>query len=153
MRRISAEYAAGFFDGEGCVRVAKNRRAERIYPSGNRREDFFEYGLAASIAQSYRPILSALSAQWGGLISPQKSHANKAMWEWKLGRKAAVRFLREIFPYVRVKSLEVWLALNFDSDITQNRRGPGVRLSEEELALREGYYLALRQAKKEENYN
>lgn len=151
MRRggiLPLQYLAGLFDGEGCVLVGKTHRRRRAYPSGSVRREYDEYTLVANLSNSNHPVLDAIKESYGGQIYPMKSRRNKPMWAWVITRKAAAGFLHRLWPYLRIKWYEVWLALNYAAEVHQNRRGPGKRLSDEDRALREGYYLALRAAKR-----
>jgi len=100
---ISAEYAAGFFDGEGCVTmmtVGKNR----------------EMKLRVQIANTEEMILRALQASFGGAVNMRsdKRHPNrKACGQLVFCGGDAERFLRSIQPHVRVKKGQVVLALEF----------------------------------------
>lgn len=145
---IDIQYAAGFFDGEGCVQVGRTLR-NRVYPNGYQRPPYYEYQLAVDISNSNLLILGKFADRWGGKIYPAVSSRNKAMWSWHLRRKAAEAFLIELSPWLWVKRYEAWLALNFAAEVYARHRGQGRRLSEEEIALREGYYWALREAKKQ----
>jgi len=133
-------YAAGFFDGEGCISVSR-LSAGRDRPA---------YLLDGAIGNTYLPILQEFQAQWGGSIAPQKKYKaqHKDRWIWHLHGDNLVRFLQDLFPHLHEKTLQVEMALQFVAEKTaRNVRSRG-RLSAEDLALREGFYLALREAKR-----
>lgn len=93
---LDVRYAAGFFDGEGCVIVGKN------------------FQVASVLAQSELEILKEFQAMWGGFIYEQGNNklAKKPHWHWRLSRKAQTqRFLQEIRPFCRVKVAKIDLAL------------------------------------------
>ncbi len=132
-------YAAGFFDGEGCIVVSKYTLATgRV-----------SYLLEVAIENTYLPVLLEFQAQWGGGVVPKKRQAphHKDKWRWKAHGENLLRFLRDIQPGLKEKGLQVEIALDFADHGrgTHDRRRP---LTVEELALREGYYLALREAKR-----
>lgn len=104
------------------------------------------YLLQASVGHTHLPTLQALTEHWGGTITQRKRRLphHKEQWGWKLHGSSLVRFLQDVFPYLREKQEQVEIALQFAAEKTTSRN----RLTEEELALREGYYLALREAKR-----
>lgn len=104
--RVSDQYAAGFFDGEGCVIVR-----QRI------RDGLVHYNLDAVVAQMDRTVLDLLKAEYGGAIHPQRKNAWKPgevlYWRWCMGSVTAREFLKVIHPFSVVKREEIALALEF----------------------------------------
>jgi hypothetical protein len=102
---LSAEYAAGFFDGEGCVQLRYSFSVGQYHKQ-----------LTATVGQSSLPVLEALQATYGGKIYKRKPayQAHKQMWDWKIFTREAVAFFESIRPYLLVKRdqvafvLEVW---------------------------------------------
>lgn len=99
--RISTQYAAGFFDGEGSVSIGYIRRPAPHW--GFWRVD-------VCVGQMNPAPLRALAARWGGSVSgPRKN----GQFEWRLSTAAAERFLRDIEPHLIVKAEAVSIALEF----------------------------------------
>ncbi len=90
---LSAEYAAGLFDGEGCVSFYKTK-------------DY--YNPVLTIAMTHREVLGECAARWGGTVHayPQKS-TNKTMYHWRMFGKKAVGFADDILPFLIVKREEM----------------------------------------------
>ncbi len=132
---MTPEYAAGFFDGEGCISV------KRVTRPGQR----LGYLLRAQINHTHFPTLQQLKTQWGGYIGSVKQMESryKTRWQWALDGDSLVKFLQDIRPFLIEKTPQVEMALQFVAEKTADRRA----LTPEQLAVREGYYLALRQAK------
>lgn len=135
-------YAAGFFDGEGSVTIAARKPYGRsVSPHHN---------LLLQTANTDRPLLIWFQEKWGGsLIDQRNNHYNprcRPCWSWKINGWPAVRFLHQVLPFLRSKRVQADLALAFYYERTLGARH---RLSPEELALREGYKLALQEAKKQ----
>lgn len=131
-------YVAGFFDGEGTIDI---HRQSRYGISLNHR-------LRASLSNSYLPILKTLQAEYGGNISKEHKDVEKdrkTVYQWALTSTYAASFLKRIRPYLKEKEPQAWLALEF---LAQRSVSRGVQLIEEEVALREGFYWALRNAKR-----
>ena len=105
-----------------------------------------QYQVTVSISNTRLPNLEVLQKQFGGSIHkfPSRPKCQPA-WQWHLGEGGAANFLEQIRPYLRDKADQAWLALEFLAQKTPGRRG--VRLSDEEVALREGFYWAVKLAK------
>ena len=128
---MTDDYFAGLFDGEGCIYL--------LPPPASR--------LIVSIGGAYESTIRALQAQYGGAVSPQRPSApgNKQMWKWHLAHEASVAFLDRMRPLLREKRVQAWLALEFDAQRTVNEHIP---TPPSERALRYGFHLALREAKR-----
>lgn len=103
-------WAAGFFDGEGCVFISKQVRSEGKYT---------EYKMRVSISQKSKTPLELIKQLYGGTISPHPSG-----WQWQCGSQIGASFLRAIEPYLICKNDQVRLALEFQDrkDITRKIR-------------------------------
>ena len=100
---LSLEYAAGFFDGEGCVNLTVSGRERRVV-------------LRLMIVNTDPNILCAFQAQFGGeaVTSRQNGPSHwKQFRMLKMTGQTAMAFLEDIAPYVRVKAAQVALALEF----------------------------------------
>jgi len=99
---LTAEYVAGFFDGEGTVGITKSGYDKHVY-------------LRVSVSNTNLGILHTLKAQFGGFLSltGKKKPNWKASGEWIIGGKAAAEFLRFIEPFVILKKSQVVLGLEF----------------------------------------
>ena len=105
-----------------------------------------QYLVRITITNTYRPILEQIKLQFGGNIHPKGGvRPGKPCWVWWLNHRAALNFLRTIYPYLIEKKIQAWLAVEFEAQKT-NRRGSG--MTAEEYALREGFRLALQNAKR-----
>jgi hypothetical protein len=93
-------YAAGFFDGEGCITVGMNKRE-----GGYSR-------IRVQITQmDIRPLLF-IQEQFGGQIVRERD-----CWQLHWCGKKALPFLEAIEPYLFVKREQVALAIEFISHI------------------------------------
>jgi hypothetical protein len=102
---ITAEYAAGFFDGEGSVYTAMRYSSKRPCPT-----------VLVSISNTNKEVLDRLHAQWGGSLTPRTAHAKsnphyKFQHIWTLAPRNAYAFLTAIQPYLIVKKDVVAVAL------------------------------------------
>lgn len=134
-------YTAGLFDGEGMIRIAYS--GGRLNP---------RHSLHLSITNTKRDVLDWLQAAFGGNVYTETNQprATRPRYSWKMtGDLQIVRFLCRIARYSRIKGDEIALALDFVATVTR-LKGPSrpLRLTEGEIALRQGYYLALMEAKR-----
>lgn len=115
-RQESIIYAAGLFDGEGCVLVTKPRQS-RMTP-----------GLNVQIAGNYVPMFEWLVANFGGSFNkaghpkrigetanygPVKTN-QKQGYQWLVTGAAAQAFLELVLPYLMEKKGQAYVAVNPD---------------------------------------
>lgn len=115
--KLTPEYVAGFFDGEGSI---------GIYPrSYNRKKTIRYFVLVVSLAQSGnigKQILDHLASVFGGSVYENKSNQihKKQMWKWNVSADKAFQFLMWFKNYTTIKSKEIDLGLQFQ--ILDNKR-------------------------------
>ena len=99
-----AAWAAGFFDGEGCI----SARCES-------RDGHLKTSLLVVISQTIPEPLLAIQRRWGGGIRDVQpgEEAWQHQWTWRIHGRAAAPFLRDIQPYLLVKREHADLALKF----------------------------------------
>jgi intein-encoded DNA endonuclease-like protein len=61
---LSAEYIAGFFDGEGCVGISTRGRGKHPY-------------LRVSVTNTNKEILLLMKAQFGGFLTQEKARGSR----------------------------------------------------------------------------
>lgn len=97
---ISDQYAAGFFDGEGCINVSSLRGKPFV---------------RILVVNTNIDILEKLQQTWGGDI--QKNYKPKSHWKqaytWRLQHSACLEFLQDIYPYLVVKKNQAEAAFMF----------------------------------------
>jgi hypothetical protein len=123
-------WAAGFFDGEGCVLVS-----ERFSKSGG--ESSFQ--LYVTVTQQDTAALYEIQERFGGSVTPDKAalkgYGRKKgtflVWRWKSTSIVAYNFLKAIEPYSIVKAPQIAIALKWPepgADYRNGRRLPdGIR--------------------------
>jgi hypothetical protein len=128
-------WAAGFFDGEGCVLVAKCKN------TGSR--GGWNYYLQVSIAQQDKRPLSLIQEKFGGAVRLNKAKAQyekkkRHVYTWALVMTgaAAIRFLRAMEPYCVVKSEQVTEALRWPINDGTSYKGKWNPMPESERELR-----------------
>jgi len=115
--KLTPEYIAGFFDGEGSI---------GIYPrSWNRNHTIRYFVLVVSLAQSGpigKRILDHLASVFGGSVyeNKPKLQNKKQMWKWNVSADKAFHFLMWFKDYTTIKTAEIDLGLEFQ--ILDNKR-------------------------------
>lgn len=105
---LAAEYLAGLFDGEGCVRLKgiPNRRARhnRLYTS-----------MSCIFTNTDKAIMLQLQKQLGGNLRKVKrtNLKHKVAWQLWLDGQVASAFLSKVTPFLRIKHRQAKLALQY----------------------------------------
>lgn len=138
MGEVTAQWAAGFFDGEGTVDI----RFRRTH--GGKYERF---ELRAQIVQRDPAPLLLVAERYGGSVQGN-GHGCHA---WVASSRTAEAFLRDIAPHSICKADQIAVALRFAARLSipgQQMRNSGRRgfalLSAEERAARAALMLELR---------
>jgi hypothetical protein len=129
---IFLAWAAGFFDGEGCVLVEMSK-SERS--KGGKR-----FRLHATVTQTSLPCLDKYMSEFGGkIVTNEYTTPNGRRWSvqhrWSVRDKEALAFLAAIHPYTVVKYDEITVALNYPMSTTHNKLDAGI--FEKRLEIRE----------------
>ena len=149
-QRVSIQYIAGLFDGEGCITIAQTGRGFRAHQ------------VRCTIGIAHEGIIKAIVKMYGGYIKERKPKQDgyHTLWYWEVNSDSAIRFIRSVLPYLVVKRSQADMALEFHHDcvdpkspkvkLLRKLRGghTGRRLTTDEIEIREEYRLALQQEKK-----
>ena len=124
-------WTAGFFDGEGSITIARNRR-----PKGR-----IEHCLLVAITQKVRKPLDEIAERWGGYVIPiYNKKTERGYFAWHVSAKIANRFLKDIVAFLRVKRRDAEVGIEFQKTKRDTRKHPSrFRTSEAVLALREAF--------------
>jgi hypothetical protein len=98
---ISAAYAAGLFDGEGCVTFYQSRGYTNPI---------------LVIAISDRWALESLATRWGGRVhnlASQQKPGRLPIYHWRLFGKTALDFALDIRPHLLIKRAEIDIVLPY----------------------------------------
>lgn len=100
--RLTDAYAAGLFDGEGCVYIAA--KGKWHYP----RTDI-------GMTMKGKPLLEMMAKKYGGKLRRYRKATDKweEAWTWTLLNRDTERFLRAIQPHLVIKHEQVRLTLKF----------------------------------------
>jgi hypothetical protein len=140
--QLFLSWAAGFFDGEGCVLVSERKSAAKYASS---------FQLYATVTQQDPTALYALKSRFGGNVTPDKTAAKGynrkcgsfLCWRWKTTSIDAFSFLQAIEPYSIVKKEQIQIALKWP-DPGKQYRGTYNAIPDDIRASREAVMYALR---------
>lgn len=89
MKDTDIAYAAGFFDGEGCISISKNG------------------GIDVRITNTSKSVLVKLQNIFGGNITDRTQKVNKSQYAYSFYGEDALRFLDILRPYLIEKAPQV----------------------------------------------
>lgn len=87
-------WAAGFFDGEGCVYGYESRAGAH---------GRFQFGIR--VAQTTPEPIEELQRTWGGTVrvATPRNTRHQTQWWWSIQGRDAAAFLEDVLPHLRVK--------------------------------------------------
>ena len=94
-------YIAGFFDGEGCVRI------KRASQGGN------SYYTWAAISNSNKGILDYIVGIFGGSVKKAERTPNKTIYHLLITSSEATDMLKTLIGFLREKKSQAELAIYF----------------------------------------
>lgn len=124
---IQWAYLAGFYDGEGTITTTKQQRADGVS----------YYQLRFVISNTSYEVLKSLQEQFGGSIHGHKptNTKHRKFFQWYMSSvEKTVPVLKGMLPYLRYKTQEIELALEFFKRIRQSNQG--TKLTPQELMAR-----------------
>lgn len=127
-------WAAGFIDGEGCIRVYRTNRPRRTYGS----RATYQVALEAT-NRDIHPLID-LRQMFGGYIFADKARPPRAAkkYRWRCVDSMTQTALEAMSPYFRIKGPQARLAMAFRKiqRVRLKRRQP---LSITEIAIRDWF--------------
>lgn len=141
-------YVAGLVDGDGSIIISKVHWGNA---GGHTYGLSPDYRVTVQVTSVYRPVLEELVADYGGSISNKpltrgSFFTRRKHYNWSVAGRRAVAMLERIRPYLRIKEHQAWLALEFWAQRTASQGG-GNPVPPGELALRDGFYWAMKTVK------
>lgn len=119
-------YAAGFFDGEGHIRVAPVTPKRGVSPL---------CCLRIGVTQDDWSPLAWMHAIWGGALRSRQPRANgRVAHDLHLSARQAAKMLQDMLPYLHVKKAQAEIAIEFQS---RKEWGKSRLLTDEQIAFNE----------------
>lgn len=111
MKKITNQYWAGLFDGEGCVYIQRHKKPSYPY-----------LHVVVSITQKDPRILYLAQKIFGGSVY-MKQKPN-VCYHWKVGSADLVlKFLQSIVSHVFIKKRDVEIGIEFVKNATPHQKG------------------------------
>lgn len=140
-------YAAGFFDGEGCVLIYK-RAATCLSPKSASPP----YQIRVTLTNTHEGVIQDIQRTYGGNVCAylKPKARRRPAWKWNASCQKAVAFLRAVRPHLIVKGEQADLAIGLQVRIEQTRhnthlgRKGAMAIDPEELAAREAIWQQMR---------
>lgn len=128
MRSIDV-YAAGFFDGEGCVSIQR---------AWDRKSHCYRWLMLVQVANQNRFVLEKLRKVYGGGIAVQTSGRRRPLYLWQLTGSKTGTFLAKLRPWLIVKKKQAQIGIEFRSLLSHRNwfRVPKKNLKRRLLLLR-----------------
>lgn len=139
MEKEILAYTAGLLDGEGCIKIKRDKKIKR-------RGDIC-HTLEVEIANTDYGVIEWLKTTFGGTthsVMNQNNHGWRQCWRWRLSCRRASEFLREVLPYTKIKTPQINIALSFQSGLIFKSWS----MTEDELNRREHCCMLLSELKK-----
>lgn len=139
MDRDKLIWAAGFFDGEGCVSIRRQKRPAR---ENSVRDVYWTYTIDSAVSQKNPEPLEVFKALFGGHLYSYESYG-VTYWRWCIAGKHTYRMLVLLLPYLIVKKGIAELAIRFQEKQNQWRKlyqHPGSWYPDHVLQEREMFY-------------
>lgn len=126
-------WAAGFFDGEGCISIRQCARRSAQYRTLTSHDQF---SLRIAVANRNPAPLDRFIALFGGVVSvrPHQSPTRGIAYALELYGAHAEAILRRLLPYLVVKAELAAVALAFREYQTSTPSRAGQGMSEERYA-------------------
>ena len=111
MQEIDIAYAAGFFDGEGCITISKNGAVD------------------VRVVNTSKKVLLKLQSIFGGSITNRTQKINKTQYAYSFYGENAIEFIKLIKPYLNDKLSQAETILEYYEHRQQIKsiRLPGVK--------------------------
>ena len=144
MGKLDLAYFAGFFDGEGCIQIASQRRQWKGRP-------YRYYRLELVVASTNHWIIELMKFQFGGAVYEEnreghpKSH--RPAWRWMICARRAKTFLEDVLPYLKLKRAEAEIAIKWQSERRMGQMSWGER--EKMMAVTEANRMVLSALKRQ----
>ena len=131
-KKTLVAYAAGYFDGEGCISTK----------SGKKRPVRYWTPILAIVSRGSIESVQLMESLFGGKVSQWYTKRDEKMfYHWQLQNSAGIkRCLKLMLPFLKIKKKQAELTIRICERIlvgVKNKKGRGNRLSENEVEKRQ----------------
>ena len=135
-------YLAGIIDGEGCI---------GIYPNKNKTVNLgVTHRMSIQVGMCDIEAVQFIHQIFGGSMQSYKGSTSnrRVRHHWLIASRQAQTLLREVLPYLKTKSKQAELAIEFQDLFYKGR----AKITDEDFKLRQGYVTKLKQLKHGANW-
>lgn len=106
VKKAEYAYAAGLIDGEGCIGIRSYKKRELM---------FYLLTLEVTMGRKGYDSLKKMQLVFGGNLKKlsERTERHDAVWRWSMSGVVAEKVIKEIFPFLIVKSEQAGLAIRF----------------------------------------
>jgi hypothetical protein len=125
MEKLSLEWVAGFFDGEGCVYIHRHRKKGKILKGRNVPSKINGYVAVATVTNTQKHVLGLLQQEFGGAVNKggKSGRPNcKPVWAWSIRSQQAAAFLRRILPYLLLKHRQAEIGIELQETMRDSKK-------------------------------
>lgn len=143
---IEKAYAAGIVDGEGCIFADARKRTSPAEKDRNRYAGSVIYRFGVKVNMTNPEAVDFLREKFGGSVSLLKQQRKnwRPQFCFRVEQRKAVRFLKLVLPYLRVKNKEAELVIRLASLIRNVTHGRGNKIPEFEKKMRNDLVFEIR---------
>jgi len=105
MKKITLQYIAGFFDGDGSIGIYSSKKTKNSF--------HLRTQLTQNKSEKAKLVMIYLIDKFGGNLSEQITISNDIKYNWQLNADLAVNFLSKILPYLILKKDQADIAINW----------------------------------------
>jgi len=139
--KLSWQYLAGFFDGEGCLYISKQK--------GKKKNSYYTPRL--TIANTNEEVIGLIEKAFDGCVAREGfeiREGRRRPWYIEIYKRARIKqFLKNIYPYSVVKKPQIELMFEFMEHLDKSKSGKEV--SDEVIRWREEKVCRLKELKKQ----
>ena len=112
MKDTELAYVAGFFDGEGSISITP---IAIVTPRQK-----CTFSLRAQAVSTNKEAVNTLLSLFGGVITRKPVCGNRQeCWTWRVSNIKAMKFLKLVLPYLRIKRPQAEKAIEFQKHKTR----------------------------------
>jgi hypothetical protein len=119
MKKTDLIWLAGFFDGEGCISIVTAIEKQK-------KRHVLRYRLIVELSQAKKEgkqICEWCAINFKGTVHeiPKREIQHLPKWRWIIRHTQARDFLKQIYPYLKLKKKHVKLAFEMQKELSKNR--------------------------------
>ena len=129
---VDAAYIAGLLDGEGNISLLRNHSK-----NPNRKNRTPSYVLRLSINNTFPGIVEWVQMKVGHgrvYLENRSASSRKQSYRWSITGRRCLGFLREVYPYLKIKKLQAEVAFTYGRTISYSGH---CKLNEEVIVFRD----------------